>query len=325
MSVVTVERTETLSHHQRFNLLQRILHGVLMGTFLGLAATGMPLRFNQAGWSVEFAAAVGGFDAILFLHKTFAVLMTLAFAVHLGYVVWLAFVKRTKGVVTGETSMVPQLRDVREMVAHFKWFLGRGERPGFGRYTYWEKFDYLAVFWGMFAIGFTGYVMWFSETAARLLPGWALNVSLLIHSEEALLAVWYIFAIHFFNAHLRPGKFPMDLVIFTGRESLREMAIDRPSEYSRVLETGDLEEVAKPEPPRWLKNFGRLVGTTAVAIGFALFALTVYAFATETEETVAPDDSGSETMLADEVDLIGAGATSGTTAVVSDFQTSVDR
>ena len=27
--------------------------------------------------------------------------------------------------------------------------LGRGERPQYGRWTYWEKFDYLAVFWGV--------------------------------------------------------------------------------------------------------------------------------------------------------------------------------
>lgn len=320
MSVVTVERTETLSHHQRFNLFQRILHGVLMGTFLGLAASGMPLRFNQAGWAADFAAAVGGFDAILFIHKTLAVLMTVAFIVHLGYVAWMAFVKRRKGVFTGETSMVPQLRDVREMIAHFKWFLGRGERPSFGRFTYWEKFDYLAVFWGMFAIGLTGYVMWFSEAAARVLPGWAFNVSLLIHSEEALLAVWYIFAIHFFNAHLRPGKFPMDLVIFTGRESLREMAVDRPSEYERIVESGGLESAATTAPPRWLRNFGRLVGTTAVVIGFALFALTVYAFATEVEETAGSRDSGQEMMLTDGADATGAGVVSGTAAVVAFFE-----
>src|SRR3990172_12722547 len=129
MSVVTIERTEALTHHERFNLLQRILHGTLMVTFLGLAATGMPLRFNTAQWSINFAAAIGGFDAILVLHKTLAVTLTLSFIVHLGYVARMAFVKRTKGVFRGPTSMVPQLADIREMVRHFKWFVGRGERP----------------------------------------------------------------------------------------------------------------------------------------------------------------------------------------------------
>ncbi|HKZ25473.1 MAG TPA: cytochrome b/b6 domain-containing protein [Acidimicrobiia bacterium] len=292
MSVVTIERTEALTHHERFNVLQRILHGTLMVAFLGLAATGMPLRFNQARWSIDFAAAIGGFDAILVLHKLLAVLLTLTFIVHLGYVSWMAFIKRKKGIFRGPTSMVPQLSDVRQLITHFKWFVGRGERPAFGRFTYWEKFDYLAVFWGMFAIGITGYVMWFSEAAARILPGWAFNVSLLIHSEEALLAVWYIFAIHFFNSHLRPGKFPMDTVIFTGRESLHELAVDRPSEYSRLVDAGVLEKAAVPPPPRWLKNFGHIIGTTAIVIGFALFGFTVYAFVTEgnATEVVVPAD-----------------------------------
>ena len=29
-----------------------------------------------------------------------------------------------------------------------KWFIGKGPRPQYGRWTYWEKFDYFAVFWG---------------------------------------------------------------------------------------------------------------------------------------------------------------------------------
>jgi hypothetical protein len=30
-----------------------------------------------------------------------------------------------------------------------KWFLGHGPRRNYGRWTYWEKFDYFAVFWGV--------------------------------------------------------------------------------------------------------------------------------------------------------------------------------
>ena len=42
------------------------------------------------------------------------------------------------------------------------------------------------------------------------------NLALLVHGEEALLAVGFIFTIHFFNGHFRPDKFPIDTVIFTG-------------------------------------------------------------------------------------------------------------
>ena len=64
-------------------------------------------------------------------------------------------------------------------------------------------------------MGAAGLVLWF-PSAARVLPGWMFNVALFVHGEEAPLAIGFIFVVHFFNGHLRPGKFPMDLVIFTG-------------------------------------------------------------------------------------------------------------
>ena len=48
-------------------------------------------------------------------------------------------------------------------------------------------------------------------------PGIFLNIALVIHSNEALLAMGVIFIfVHFFSAHLRPESFPIDKVIFTG-------------------------------------------------------------------------------------------------------------
>ena len=48
------------------------------------------------------------------------------------------------------------------------------------------------------------------------MPGWIINIALIIHSDEALLAAGFIFSIHFFNTHFRIEKFPMDTVIFSG-------------------------------------------------------------------------------------------------------------
>ena len=204
----------------RINLFHRILHGVLMATFVGLAATGLPLRFNWAPWAEKLAHSMGGFGAILFFHELCAVLLTLCFLLHLGYAGYVAFVKRQKGVFWGPTSMVPQPKDFLDMLNQVRWFVGLGPRPRFDRFTYWEKFDYWAVFWGMAIIGTSGYMLWFSSLTAWFVSGYAFNLALLIHSEEALLAVWFIFTIHFFNVHLRPEKWPLDAVMFTGRASL---------------------------------------------------------------------------------------------------------
>ena len=113
----------------------------------------------------------------------------------------------------------------------FKWFFGRGPRPQFDRYTYWEKFDYWGVFWGMAIIGGSGLMLWFPTFFSRFLPGWLLNVATIVHGEEALLAVGFIFTIHFFHGHLRPEKFPMDMVIFTGQIPEHELKGERPIEY----------------------------------------------------------------------------------------------
>ena len=74
-----------------------------------------------------------------------------------------------------------------------------------------------------------------------MLPGWLINVATIIHSDEALLATGFIFTVHFFNTHLRPEKFPMDIVIFTGRMPLEEFKEDKPAEYEALVASGQLE------------------------------------------------------------------------------------
>lgn len=262
----------------RFTRAQRMMHAVLFSTFLGLAGTGLPLRFSQSIWARRLASSVGGFGAILFFHKLCAVVLTLAFLVHVKDIFTRGVLHREKGIFWGATSMVANWKDVKDMFAHFRWFLGLGPRPTFERYAYWEKFDYWAVFWGMMVIGFSGYAMWFAPFFAHFLPGWALNAVLVIHSEEGLLAILFIFSIHFVNTHLRPGSFPMDMVIFTGVESEEEFKGKRAVEYQRLVQQGKLETRIGEKPAVWQVNFSRVIGTTAIVIGIVLLMLTLTAY-----------------------------------------------
>jgi cytochrome b subunit of formate dehydrogenase len=186
-------------------------------------------------------------------------------------------VEKDYGIFWGPASMVPQPRDLTDMFQHFRWFVGLGDRPKFERYTYWEKFDYWAVFWGMAIIGGSGMLLWFPEAFSRVVPGWVFNIALLIHGEEALLAVGFIFTIHFFNGHLRPEKFPMDMVIFTGAVSEAELRHERPGEYERLLRTGELARLREAAPSRRSFVIGRIIGTTAVVVGLTLVSLILYA------------------------------------------------
>ena len=262
----------------RFTRAQRYMHAVLFTTFLGLAATGLPMRFSQSAWARRFASGVGGFGAIIFFHKLFAVILTLAFLIHVREIFQRALVRREKGIFWGPTSMVGNWKDVKDLFGHLRWMVGLGPKPQFERYAYWEKFDYWAVFWGMVVIGFSGYAMWFAPFFARFLPGWALNAVLVIYSEEGLLAILFIFSIHFVNTHLRPDSFPMDLVIFTGVESEEEFKTKRPMEYQRIASEGKLETRISHAPALWLTNFSKVVGTIAILIGLTLLVLTLSAY-----------------------------------------------
>jgi cytochrome b subunit of formate dehydrogenase len=262
----------------RFTREQRTLHAVLFTTFLGLAATGLPMRFSQSIFARKFASGVGGFGTIIFFHKFFALVLTIAFLIHLKEIFMRGVIHREKGIFWGSTSMVANWKDVKDLVGHLRWMMGLGPKPQFERYAYWEKFDYWAVFWGMIVIGFSGYAMWFAPFFARFLPGWALNAVLVVHSEEGLLAILFIFSIHFVNTHLRPDSFPMDMVIFTGVESEAEFKHKRKEEYERLAKEGKLEQRVASAPALWQINFSKIVGFTAITIGLTLLVLTLSAY-----------------------------------------------
>jgi cytochrome b subunit of formate dehydrogenase len=264
---------------QRFSRLNRLLHILMIISFINLALTGMSLKFSYTGWAVFLSHLFGGFESAGWIHRFSAVIMISVFSIHIIDIIrqkkkekksWLRL-------VFGQDSMMFNKKDLHDLIDSLKWFLGKGERPQYGRWTYWEKFDYFAVFWGMVVIGSTGLTLWFPEFFTQFIPGWAINVATIIHSDEALLAVGFIFTIHFFNTHLRPEKFPMDIVIFSGRYPLEEFKMDRPDEYREIIEKGELEKyLVEPYPPIVLRTI-KLFGWAALSIGFSIVIWIIYA------------------------------------------------
>ena len=265
-------------HYRRFDRYSRISHVLLMVSFLGLALTGLPLLFSDVPWAARLARAWGGFEAAGLVHRLCATLLIGVFVAHVGRLVHRVYVQKDYGIFWGPASMVPQPRDLVEMYAHFRWFVGLGPRPRFDHFTYWQKFDYWAVFWGMFIIGGSGLMLWFPEFFSIVLPGWVFNIALLIHGEEALLAVGFIFTIHFFNGHLRPEKFPMDPVIFTGTVTEHELREERPAEYERLAHEGRLAQFESDPPSRRSYLAGRSIGAVAVTLGLVMVILIIRAW-----------------------------------------------
>jgi len=267
--------------YRRFTGTQRVMHVVMILSFFTQALTGMALKFSYMGWAVVLSHILGGFDTMGNLHRVGAVVLLGLFIYHLRQT-WIAIRHSKKGLfgfIFDRNSLMFNLNDIRQVWESIKWFFGRGPRPQYGRYTYWEKFDYFAVFWGVFVIGSTGLMLWFPELFTIIFPGWAINVATIIHSDEALLAVAFIFTIHFFNTHFRPDKFPMDTVIFTGRVGVEELKHDKPAEYEEFIERATPEELERrivgPADPR-LARAAKIFGFAALAIGLTVIALIVY-------------------------------------------------
>jgi predicted CXXCH cytochrome family protein len=264
---------------QRFTTGERVMHIFVILSFMSLALTGMMLKFAHMPWAKALSAAFGGVEGAGFIHRVGAAVTFGYFFTHLLSLVSQKRKQRTtwRRMIFGKRSLWFNKKDFKDFVGSIKWFLGLGPRPDYGRWTYWEKFDYMAVFWGVGVIGLSGLIMWFPELFTKVLPGWMINVAMIIHSDEALLAVGFIFTIHFFNTHLRPESFPLDPVIFTGIVPLDEYKEDRPEEYNYLKESGKLKKVAvlKEISPRRMLLV-RVFGYAFLALGITLTVLIIY-------------------------------------------------
>jgi cytochrome b subunit of formate dehydrogenase len=273
---------EGLQQIQRFSLKERIMHILLILSFFALVMTGFPLKYHDAAWSKILIRLWGGAHQAGLFHRAAAFLLMAI----VGYVVWISFrflFPKGQGHrgwaarLFGPESLFPNWKDWEDMKGMARWFFNRGEMPKFERWTYWEKFDFWAVFWGMFAIGGSGLLLWKPEWSSYIVPGWVLNVAALVHSEEALLAALFIFTVHFFNTHFIPTKFPMDGIIFTGTYRLEELREQRPLEYDRLKESEQLEALKKKYPSIPLKLISSTFGLASLLLGLVILGHILWA------------------------------------------------
>ena len=264
---------------ERFATIDRVNHALMVISFFGLTLTGMPLFFSDSGWARVLADLLGGVAAAGYLHRIFAVMLLGNFVLHIYSLIQR---RRHNGGgarqwLFGPNSMLPRRKDVDDCIGMFRWFFRGGAKPPFDRWTYWEKFDYWAEIVGTVIIGGSGLLLCFPTFFGEYLPGWIFNIAAIIHGYEALLAVGFIFTIHFFNAHLRLEKFPVDDVIFTGQLPESEFQEERPDEYVRAVEAGTLEQMRVAPAPQWQHWLALAVGVLAMAIGTAMVALIILA------------------------------------------------
>jgi cytochrome b subunit of formate dehydrogenase len=267
-------------YFRRFTPLWRWIHGLFAISTMVLILTGTSLLFSHTGWAKAVVAFLGGPKMEGIIHRTAAVTWLSIFVFHLLVVARNIWKQRKTFAWFGGASLVPSLNDLRDLKNMFLWFFGRAERPEFCHWTYWQRFDYWAPFWGATIIGSSGLMLFFPEKTAQYLPGWVFNIATLVHAEEAVLAAVFLNTVHFFNVHFRPERFPMSTTIFTGAIPLEEFKHDHRLEYERLVAIGELEKHLVKRPSRRADLAASFLATVLIVAGLTLLTLVLIGNAT---------------------------------------------
>jgi cytochrome b subunit of formate dehydrogenase len=221
-------------YFERFSLQFRVQHIFLFLSTIALIITGVPLWcIGRPGysWSQAVVRAFGGIEVVRFIHRAGAAVLILVSIYHLYYTMF------TKEGRREFIELLPRWKDVVDVTINSLYFLGLVKnRPSFRRYTYYEKFDYWAVYWGCVIMIGTGVVLWFPDVSARYIPWFTYELAAEVHADEAILAALALFIWHFYNVHFNPSRFPGTMMWWHGKISREEMMRDHPLEYKKMVQ-----------------------------------------------------------------------------------------
>lgn len=248
----------------RFDLIQRLQHILFLISFTLLGFTGLPQKFPESSISLGIFSLLGGIETARLIHHTSAIVMMIVSVFHVLEVLYRVMVLRTP------ISMIPWINDLIHVYEDVLYYLGRRKHKAYyGRYSYAEKAEYLALVWGTVVMGLTGFMMWNPLSTLRVLPGEAIPAAKAAHGAEAVLAVLAIILWHFYHVHIRH----LNLSMFTGRMSQAEMEHEHPAELAKI----ESSKQAEPIPPAVLRKRQYLYAPIAIVI-LAVFSYGFYYF-----------------------------------------------
>ena len=260
---------------RRFPPIHRLWHFGLLLVFMILSVTGIAWMYFETPWGRGLADRFGGFTTTLEIHRIAGLVMLTGFVLHIVYMLFQINWRKLPRSLAGPDSLVFQWIDVKGFFAHLGWIFGIRKAPRFDRWSWWEKFDYWAVWWGLIIVGVTGLMLYNPVLTSDFMPGWLLNVALWVHRIEAVLAMGHIFTIHFTVEHWRPSSFPFNASMFDGRIDLEEARHEHPAWLERLEREGRLEEVLIPPPPVPLRILYFLFGYAIIALGLFLLVFAI--------------------------------------------------
>ena len=234
------------SYFVRFSARQRIEHAVLMVSFMSV--TGLAQRYSAAGWGEWVILGLGGIEYTRLIHRIFGLIFALSIVYHFSYVAYIFFLKHRR------LTMVPTLKDFSDVVGALRHAFGFAEKaPLYGRFDYRQKFEYWGLILGGLVITVTGFILAFPLAVTRLLPGQVVAAAVEFHGYEATLAVLVIIIWHLYDVIFRPGIFPADFTMFTGKISRERMLEEHTLEYKEMAALqpeSQADAAASPEEGR---------------------------------------------------------------------------
>ena len=220
---------------QRFDSHFLSQHLILIVSVVLLVISGVfefAARYNSAGWALAVSSTAGGLDFWRVFHRLGGALLVFVSLYHLLYIIIHPEGRRNF------IALMPGKQDFIQLGENLKWFFRmQPDPPAYGRFSYFEKFDYWAVFWGVVIMAGTGLAMWFPDLVRNLTGNEAFvlfNSLKEAHAHEAILAVTVLLFWHMYNVHFRPGKFPGSGLWLTGKISGKEIKEDHPAEYDSL-------------------------------------------------------------------------------------------
>ncbi len=232
---------------RRFGKLFRVQHVILFTCVLLLIASGLPLKFPHSAWARWLIRLQGGMEGRALIHHAAGQALLLLGLFHF---FWYGLVDRKTPFY--KRAILPMPRDAVHLWQHLLYVVGRRKTlPKMGRYTWYEKFDYIGLMWGIAVMGFSGMSMLYMDVVLRWIPLSWLQVLWAAHSEEAMLATLFLLVIHMYHVHFNPEKFPMSLTWLSGKISREEMEKYHPlelEELERAAHRTAREPPAKPAP-----------------------------------------------------------------------------
>ncbi len=229
----------------RFTASQRIEHIILMITFIMLSLTGLAQKFYSAGWAGWLILSMGGIEYTRLVHRAFAVIFSAGILYHLASVTCAVFLHHAR------PTMVPTLKDARDVINVLRYSFGFIEKPPqFGKFDYRQKFEYWGIIFGSVIIITSGFALTFPLLVTKVLSGQFVAAAKEFHGNEAMLAVITIVIWHLYDVIFRPGVFPGDTSIFTGKISRERMVEEHSLEYAEIEDNPSSEGSGELPPAK---------------------------------------------------------------------------